>query len=97
MVLLMNYSAKAPSQMLDYAQKTLLIIYNTSSVKFLKIYRVYNYIFFCADLRSNCVKNLKCSKFYFKSLFPFFKKKKTICISVDSIRDPNKLQQNQNP
>ena len=49
MVLLMNYSAKAPSQMLDYAQKTLLIIYNTSSVKFLKIYRVYNYIIFCAD------------------------------------------------
>ena len=76
MVLLMNYSAKAPSQMLDYAQKTLLIIYNTSSVKFLKIYRVYNYIIFCADWRSNCVKNLKCSKFYFKSLFPFFKKKK---------------------
>ena len=29
------------------------------------------------DYRSNCVKKSKCSKFYFKTFYPFFKKKKS--------------------
>ena len=38
----------------------------------------------------------KCSKCSFKIFPPFFKKK-TICTSVDSIGDSEKLQQNQDP
>ena len=62
--------------MFNYAQKTPLIVYDTSSVKILKIYRIYNYIvFLCVDYRSNCVNKSKFSKLYFKTLFPFLRKK----------------------
>ena len=44
MVLSINYFAKAPSQMLNYAQKTSLILYNN----FFNIYCIYHYIIsFC--------------------------------------------------
>ena len=53
--------------------------------------------FLCVDYRANCVKKkCKCSKFSFKIFLLFFKKK-TICTSVDSIRNLDKLQQNQDP
>ena len=42
-------------------------------------------------------KKSKCFKFYFKIFFFLFLGKTIMCISVDSIRDWDKLQQNQDP
>ena len=58
-----------------------------------KTLQLYN--IFCVDYRSKSVKKYQWSKFFFKTFFPFFMKK-VICISVDSIKDSDKLQQNQN-
>ena len=56
--------------------------------------------FFCVDYRSTCVKNLSVLSFVLKlpPPPPFLSKKtkqKSMCISVDSTRDSDKLQQNQ--
>ena len=83
--------------MLNYAQKTPLIIYNTSYVKSFKNLSYLQY-FLCVDIWSNCVKNLSALSFALTPLPPLFRgKKETICISVDSNRDSDKLQQNQDP
>ena len=63
--------------MLNYAQKTPLIIYSTSQVKNFKFYRIYNYIIvFVCGLQVELCKRFKCSKFCFKTFFPFLRGKK---------------------
>ena len=74
----LTISAKPPSHMHNYTQKTPLIIYSTSYVRFCTIYRIYNYIVFLCGLQIQRCKK-KCSKFCFKTLFSFFYKKICMC------------------
>ena len=70
--------------MLNYAQKTPMIIYNTSRLKiFLNLSYLQSYIFFFYN------------HIFFSVDYMYIKK--TIRISVDSTRDSDKLQQNQDP
>ena len=65
---------KAPMQMLNYAQKTSLILYNTSQVKKNRIYRIYNYMIFLCELQVQLCKKSKYSKCSLKHFLDFLRK-----------------------
>ena len=78
--------------MLNCAQKTPLILYNTSLVKnFLNLSHLQLYIFFCG-LQVQLCKKSKCSKLSLKT-FPHFLRKKLyalVCIPLETRTNFNK-------
>ena len=55
--------------------RCLIILYNTSQVKKIKICCIHNYRTFCVDYRSNCVKSLSVLSILL-NIFPHFLRKK---------------------
>ena len=87
--------AKAPSQMLNYAQKTSLILYNTSYVIFFNTYCIYHCINSLCVLWINCVKNLSVVNVLLK-FPPYFLRRKLYAL-VYSIGNSEKTSAKSRP
>ena len=80
--------------MLNYAQETPLTLYNTSQVFFFQDLLYLSLHNFLVCIIGPTVKNLSVLGVHLK-LSPHFFKEKTICTSVDSTGDSEKLQEYQ--